>query len=70
MRRISACRSALSLARIRFAEVSRFNWNQPFDRDFPQMWVKPKKSNVGGFGIRGRGAIGAPALPDAVESLG
>jgi hypothetical protein len=49
MRSISACRIALRLARIRFAEVSRFSWNQPLDRDHPQKWVNPRKSNVGGF---------------------
>ena len=45
----TTAQAMLFAARIRFAEVSRFSWNQPFDRDFPQMWVKPRKSNVGGF---------------------
>jgi hypothetical protein len=49
MRRVSVCRIALRPARIRLLEVRRFNWNQLFNREVPQMWVNPRKWKVSGL---------------------
>jgi hypothetical protein len=48
MRRLSWSLTILSFARIRFAIVIRLIQNRPL-LDFPQMCVKPRKSNVSGL---------------------